>query len=175
MIFCSLACAHLFWSSFPEGQHGFCHPEACFPVGPPPPVPILPPVFPLCLFQVLLLSLCGFCSLFLKCFSTSQFHAARAFSPQFPVLRWIHSKEWGVFPLFPKFVIAQWMNSVSMIFPVELGQLRASYHFLDAGVKHFVDYFITSQFVFYLLLPDILSWSIILGIVVISSFALALG
>ena len=51
------------------------------------PVPtFLAPVFLVCLFQVLLLSFCGFCSLFLKHFSTSQYHAAHAFSPHFPVL-----------------------------------------------------------------------------------------
>lgn len=77
----------LFWSSFTEGQHGFCHQKPFFLSAHLPCAHTsLPPVFLMCLFQVLLLSLYGFCSLFLKSFSTPQFHGARAFSLQFPVL-----------------------------------------------------------------------------------------
>lgn len=133
---------HLFWSSFPEGQHGFCHQKPVFLWAHLPCAhTILPPVF-LCVYS----RFSSFLSVGSALFSLSVFpplnfmlHVLSLPSSQF---WWIHSKEWGVFPLFPKFVIAQWMNSVSMIFPVELGQLGASYHFSRCWSKAFCGYFL---------------------------------
>lgn len=142
MIFCNLACAPSLLKLLSWRTTWILSPEACFPVGPPPLCPHHSSSCVPCVYSRFssFLSV-GSAFFFLSIFPPLNFmlHVLSLPSSQF---WWIHSKEWGVFPLFPMFVIAQWMNSVSMIFPVELGQLGASYHFSRSWSKAFCGYFL---------------------------------